>query len=168
MMSWNPDEFVEYREYASVPNYADPAYYEQEKTSAPRSAQAVPPPVSPDMYTYDPGKMSAYRGPSSLEGYTYDAGEDQRELAKHGKISEGKKKKLAGLGGIGAFLLGLLVKFKTLLFLLFDLKWFALFGKVGFAAITAIISIAAYSFIFGWPFAIGLVALLFIDRKSTR
>ncbi len=169
-MSWNPDEFTEYREYASVPQYADPAYYEQGEASAPRSTQPAPPiapsPVAPDMYTYDPGTMSAYRGPSSLEGYTHDAGEDQRELAKHGKITEGKKKKLAGLGGLGAFLLGLLVKFKTLLFLLFDLKWLAIFGKIGFASITAIISIAVYAFIFGWPFAIGLVALLFIHEMG--
>ena len=111
--------------------------------------------------------MSAYRGPSSLEGYTNDAGADQRELAKHGKISEGnKRKKLAGLGGLGAFIIGLLVKFKALLVVLFDLKWFAIFSKIGFASITAIISIAAYSLIFGWPFAIGLVALLFIHEMG--
>ncbi len=169
-MSWNPDEFSEYREYASVPQYADPAFYEQDEASAPRSAQPASPaassPVAPDMYGYDPGKMSAYRGPASLEGYTHDAGEDQRELAKHGKITEGKKKKLAGLGGLGAFLIGLLVKFKTLLILLFDLKWLAVFGKIGFASITAIISIAAYALFFGWPFAIGLVALLFIHEMG--
>ncbi|HLQ10109.1 MAG TPA: hypothetical protein VK134_00800, partial [Ktedonobacteraceae bacterium] len=169
-MSWNPDEFTEYREYANVPDYADPAYYRQGETSTPRSAQPAQPPaspVSPDMYSYDPGKMSAYRGPSSLEGYTNDAGADQRELAKHGKISEGnKRKKLAGLGGLGAFIIGLLVKFKALLVVLFDLKWFAIFGKIGFASITAIISIAAYSLIFGWPFAIGLVALLFIHEMG--
>ena len=169
-MSWNPDEFTEYREYASVPNYADPAYYQQGEKSTSHSAQpvqpVVPSPVSPDMYNYDPGKMSVYRGPSSLEGYTHDAGADQRELAKHGKITEGKKKKLAGLGGIGAFIIGLLVKFKTLLVVLLDLKWFAVFGKIGFASITAIISIAVYSFIFGWPFAIGLVALLFVHEMG--
>ncbi len=171
-MSWNPDEATEYREYAQVPDYdyADPAYYQQGETSAPRSAQPLQTvalsPVSPDMYSYDPGKMSAYSGPASLEGYTNDAGADQRELAKHGKISEGKKKKLAGLGGLGAFIVGLLVKLKTLLFLLLDLKWFAVFGKIGLAAITAIISIAAYSFLFGWPFAIGLVALLFIHEMG--
>src|SRR6266851_170492 len=169
-MSWNPDEFTEYREYANVPDYADPAYYKQGETPAPRSAQPAPAPaspVSPDMYGYDPGKMSAYRGPSSLGGFTDDAGADQRELAKHGKISEGtKRKRLAGLGGLGAFIVGLLVKFKTLLLVLFDLKWFAVFGKIGLASITAIISIAAYSFIFGWPFAVGLVALLFIHEMG--
>ena len=168
-MSWNPDEFTEDREYSRVPDYADPAYYQQGETSTPRSAQpfqpVAPSPVSPDMYNYDPGKMSAYSGPSSLEGYTNDAGADQRELAKHGKITEGKKK-LAGLGGIGVFIIGLLVKFKALLVVLFDLKGFVVFGKIGIAGITAIISIAAYSFLFGWPFAIGLVALLFIHEMG--
>jgi len=119
------------------------------------------------MYAYDPGQMSAYRGPSSMEGYTDDAGADQRELAKHGTISEGnKRKRLAGLGGLGAFIVGLLVKFKTLLFVLFELKWFAAFSQFGFASITALISIAVYSLIFGWPFAIGLVALLFVHEMG--
>ncbi|HLX57064.1 MAG TPA: site-2 protease family protein [Ktedonobacteraceae bacterium] len=180
-MSWNPDEFSEYREHADAPDYSNPAYYQQNETPTPRSAQPVqqlePPPTlvahgqassaSPAMYAYDPGQMSAYRGPSSMEGYTDDAGADQRELAKHGTISDGKKrKKLAGLGGLGATIIGLLVKFKALLVVLFDLKWFAVFSKVGFAGITAIISVAAYSLIFGWPFAIGLVILLFVHEMG--
>jgi Zn-dependent protease len=170
MMSWNPDELSGYRKDARIPDYADPAYYKQGDAPAPRSAQPALPaalsPAAPDMAGYDPGKMSAYRGPASLEGYTHDAGADQRELAKHGKISEGRKKKLAGLGGIGAFLVGLLVKLKTLLVVLFDLKWFAVFGKFAFAGITAIISVAVYASIFGWPFGIGLVVLLFIHEMG--
>ncbi|HVB74496.1 MAG TPA: site-2 protease family protein [Ktedonobacteraceae bacterium] len=178
-MSWNPDEFSEYREYGTAPDYSNPAYYQQSEAPVSRSAQPVqqleaPPnlnslaaPSGLAMYPYDAGQMSAYSGPASMEGYTDDAGADQRELAKHGKISEGKKrKKLAGLGGLGATIVGLLVKFKTLLVVLLDLKWFAVFSKVGLASITAIISIAAYSFIFGWPFAIGLVALLFIHEMG--
>src|SRR3984893_12905803 len=180
-MSWNPDELPEYREYANAPDYSNPAYYQQSETPTPHAAQPVqspePPPTlpaynrassaSPDMYSYDPGQMSAYRGPSSMEGYTDDAGADQRELAKHGTISEGnKRKRLAGLGGLGAVIIGLLVKFKTLLFVLFELKWFAAFSQFGFASITALISIAVYSLIFGWPFAIGLVALLFVHEMG--
>ncbi|GAC1565070.1 MAG: hypothetical protein NVS3B14_01670 [Ktedonobacteraceae bacterium] len=180
-MSWNPGESSEYREDADAPDYSNPAYYQQSETLAPRSAQPVQSlemlpngpdyseasTTSPVMYSYDPGQMSAYRGPSSMEGYTSDAGADQRELAKHGTISKGKKRKrLAGLGGLGATIVGLLVKFKTLLLILFELKWVAAFGQIGFAGITAIISIAVYSFIFGWPFAIGLVALLFIHEMG--
>lgn len=175
-MSWNPDEFADYREYGSVGNtsdYSDPTYYQQEETKTPRSAQPVqslePPPTypaytpaSPDMYAYDPAQMSAYRGPSSLEGYTVDAGEEQRKVANEGK----KRKGLAGLGGLGATIVALLIKFKTLLVVLFDLKWLAVFAKFGFAGITALISIAAYSLIFGWQFAVGLVALLFIHEMG--
>src|SRR5437660_3255535 len=105
------------------------------------------------MYAYDPAQMSAYRGPSSLEGYTVDAGAEQRKTAEEGK----KRKGLAGLGGLGATIVALLVKFNTLLLL---------FAKVGFAGITALISIAVYALIFGWQFAVGLVALLFIHEMG--
>ena len=125
-MSWNPDEFADYREYGSIGNtsdYSDPTYYKQEESKTPRSAQPVQslespptypaytPPASPDMYAYDPAQMSAYRGPSSLEGYTVDAGAEQRKTAEEGK----KRKGLAGLGGLGATIVALLVKFNTLL-----------------------------------------------------
>jgi Zn-dependent protease len=175
-MSFNPDEFAEYREYSAIPDYSNPAYYQQRAPESPRatySTQPLEPPslagdenyTSPQMYGYDPGQMTAYKGPSSLEGYTSDVGAEQREVAKH-EGSEGKKKKLAGLGGIGAAIIGLLVKFKTLLFLLFDLKWLAIFAKIGFTSITVLISIAAYAFIFGWQFAIGIVALLFVHEMG--
>jgi len=167
-MSWNPDEFADYREYGSIGNtsdYSDPTYYKQEESKTPRSAQPVQslespptypaytPPASPDMYAYDPAQMSAYRGPSSLEGYTVDAGAEQRKTAEEGK----KRKGLAGLGGLGATIVALLVKFNTLLLL---------FAKVGFAGITALISIGVYALIFGWQFAVGLVALLFIHEMG--
>src|ERR1700736_6749993 len=111
-MSWNPDEFADYREYGSVGNtsdYSDPSYYQQEESKTPRSAQPVqslelPPtypdytPASPDMYAYDPAQMRAYRGPSALEAYTVDAGAEQRKVSREGK----KRKGLAGAGGIGA------------------------------------------------------------------
>ncbi len=175
-MSWNPDDFSEYHEYTTIPDYSNPTFY-QHPVTPPRAAQSAPrqespPPgeaepdyTSPQMYGYDPGQMTAYKGPSSLDGYTTDVGEDQREVAKGGS-SEGKKKKLAGLGGIGATIVGLIIKFKTLLVVLFDLKWLAVFAKIGFTSITVLISIAAYAFIFGWQFAIGIVALLFVHEMG--
>jgi Zn-dependent protease len=185
-MSLNPDEFTEYREfpenrsYSDQPDYADPAYYHQRPAASPRFVQPVqhldppfdvpekaPDYTSPQMYSYDPGQMTAYKGPSALEGYTTDVGEEQREAARRGTAEEGKKrKKLAGLGGLGATIIGLLVKFKTLLVVLFDLKWLAVFAKIGFASITLLISVGAYALIFGWQFAIGLVALLFIHEMG--
>jgi Zn-dependent protease len=103
-----------------------------------------------------------------MEGYTVDAGQEQREAARRGAAGDGKKRKglLARLGGIGASIVALALKFKTLLLLLLDFKWLAVFAKVGLASVTALISIAAYAWIFGWPFAIGLVALLFIHEMG--
>ena len=60
----------------------------------------------------------------------------------------------------------LLLKIKTVLLFLLNIKWLAVFAKFGFAGITALISVVAYSFLFGWPFAIGLVALLFLHEMG--
>src|SRR5205807_3968416 len=80
-----------------------------------------------------------------------------REAAARGKVEAGKKRKgLAGLGGIGASIGALLLKLKGLAFLL----------KFGWAGFSALFSIAVYSLIFGWPFAVGLVALLFIHEMG--
>ncbi len=159
-MSWNPkDEY--YDEPPTEIDYANPAYYQQEQPRTPRSAQPVQPlgaiPPYPS-YTQDsPEIMTAYRGPSDIEGYTTDVGAEQREAARRGSIDNGKKRKgLAGLGGIGAALSALLLKFP---FLLSFLK----FGWLGFSAI---FSVAVYSLFFGWYFAIGLVLLLFIHEMG--
>jgi Zn-dependent protease len=179
-MSWNPSDFSEYSETPAEVDYSSPAYYEQDAAKAPRSAQPVqslePLQAYPDyeyaqgptlVNGYDPAPMTEYRGPSNMEGYTIDAGQEQREAAERGTVDGGKKRKgLVGLGGIGATIIGLLIKFKMLLLLLFDFKWLAFFAKFGLASITALISIAAYSLIFGWPFAVGLVALLFIHEMG--
>src|SRR5207244_4883413 len=56
--------------------------------------------------------------------------------------------------GAGAARLALLLKAKSLLLLLPKLKLFATFGS-------AFVSIAAYALLWGWPFAVGFVVLLF-------
>jgi Zn-dependent protease len=178
-MSWNTEEFSEYAGAPGEHDYANPAYYQQSIPQAPRSAQPVQQLTPPESYSdyeesptvvsgdYEAPQMSAYRGPSSLEGYTTDAGAEQREAAKRGSISGSKKRKgLAGLGGIGAAIVGLLVKFKTLLVVLLNFKWLAFAAKFGVAGISALVSIFVYSFIFGWTFAVGLVALLFIHEMG--
>jgi Zn-dependent protease len=58
-----------------------------------------------------------------------------------------------------AALLALLAKLKTLLVLLPKLKLFT-------TAATMIVSVAAYSFVFGWPFAVGFVLLLLIHEMG--
>lgn len=173
-MYWNSEDYSEYDETPDQVDYSDPAYYAQTPHSAQPVQSLSPLETYPDYANgptvvngYDPGQMSEYRGPSKIEGYTIDAGAEQREAGEQGTVQRGKKRRgLAGLGGLGATIAALLVKFKTLLFLLFDLKWLAVFAKFGLAGVTAIVSIAAYSLIFGWPFAIGLVALLFIHEMG--
>jgi Zn-dependent protease len=64
------------------------------------------------------------------------------------------KRKLAP---IGAALLALLVKLKAVLLLLPKLKLLVSAGSM-------LVSIAAYSVVFGWPFAVGFVALLFVHE----
>jgi Zn-dependent protease len=63
------------------------------------------------------------------------------------------------LGSIVAALAAFLAKFKALLLLLPKLK---LFTTVG----TMVVSLAAYSFVFGWQFAAGFVALLFVHEMG--
>jgi Zn-dependent protease len=59
--------------------------------------------------------------------------------------------------GIGAGLIALLAKGKAVLLLLPKLKLLATFGS-------AFVSIAAYALLWGWPFAAGFVALLFLHE----
>lgn len=59
------------------------------------------------------------------------------------------------LAAIAAFL----AKFKTLLLLLPKLKLFTTAG-------TMLVSVAAYSFVFGWPFAAGFVVLLLVHEMG--
>jgi len=165
IMHRNPDDFSEYTEALDGSDYADPAYYQQGTSNAPRSAQPVQPLNSYSDYahgptivnSYDPALMPAYRGPSSMEGYTTDVGAEQRDAAERGNAEGSKKRRggLAGLGGIGAALAALL-----------KLQWLVVFAKFGFAGFSAIVSIVLYSFLFGWPFAVGLVVLLFIHEMG--
>src|SRR6266446_1705529 len=170
-MHWNPDDFSEYGETpqsGAAPGkieYSDPAYYHQDAPSAPPSALPVQSPAVESYADYANGPtvvnasamMSEYRGPAAMEGYTADVGAEQRDAATHGKLETGKKRKgLARLGGIGATIAALLLNF----------KWIAFVAKFGWAGFSALFSIAVYSLFFGWPFAVGIVALLFIHEMG--
>lgn len=189
-MRWNPDNYSEYGgtpQYGATQGeagYSDPAYYEQATRPAPQAARVAQPVQSPEplpstesyadyangptvVNAQGPTMMREYRGPSGMEGYTVDAGAEQREAAARGKVEAGKKRKgLAGLGGIGATIAALLLKFKAVLLLLLNLKWVVFLAKFGWVGFSALLSVAIYSLIFGWPFAIGLVVLLFIHEMG--
>ena len=59
--------------------------------------------------------------------------------------------------GIGAALVAVIAKGKTILLLLPKVKLLATFGS-------AFVSIAAYALLWGWPFAVGFVVLLFLHE----
>jgi Zn-dependent protease len=63
------------------------------------------------------------------------------------------------LSAIGAALVALLAKFKTILLLLPKLKLLASSG-------TILVSLVAYAVIWGWPFAAGFIALLFVHEMG--
>src|SRR3954468_11225607 len=70
----------------------------------------------------------------------------------------GRRRKLRErAAGIGAALVALLAKGKAILLLLPKLKLLATFGS-------AFVSIAAYALLWGWPFAVGFVVLLFLHE----
>jgi Zn-dependent protease len=164
-MQWNSDD--EYGKSTKELNYVDPAYYQEDSShtaNVSQSEKQISPYSSYVPYkdsstlsdSYAPGMLQAYSGPSDLKAYTSDTGGEQAEGDEQ-EQSGGKKKRkgLAGLGGIGAAIAALL-----------KIQWVVYFLKFGFAGISAVISIFAYSWLFGWPFAIGLVALLFIHEMG--
>lgn len=175
-MSRKPDDFADYRfvEYPQ-PSYDDPRFYMGHQEDPGASQGVLPESMPVEENSFSPNEAASlydYRGPESLEHYTVDVGEEQREAAEKGYVDgpnsarNRRRKRLAGLGGLGATLVGLLLKFKALLILLFDIKWVAFLGKFGLASISALISVAIYSRLFGWGFAVGLVALLFIHEMG--
>ncbi len=70
-----------------------------------------------------------------------------------------KSRPKRGLGAVLAAIVAFLAKFKAILLLLPKLK---LLTTVG----TMLVSVAAYSFVFGWQFAIGFVVLLLVHEMG--
>ncbi len=162
-----------FSEYGAVPqetDYADPTYYQQESHST-QAEQPFDPYVG---YTTQPVEyheyapvvaegMSAevppvlYNGSAGESGYPLDAPMGQREETSSEQTNGSQKRRgLAGLGGLAVTIGGLLLKFKGLIFLV----------KFAPALISAAVSIVLYSLFFGWQFAVGIVASLFIHEMG--
>lgn len=165
-MYWKSGEFSEYSDTISGIDYTDPSYYRSSSSPKipvvpePAPAEYVPFALSPE--SIDTALAPEYRGPADLQDYvdnesvSVETATEQADSENQGAEQKGKKRKgLAGLGGIGAVIAALL-----------KLQWLVVFAKVGFAGVTAFISVAAYALIFGWPFAIGIVVLLFIHEMG--
>jgi Zn-dependent protease len=155
-VSQNTEEFADqkYNNSSNEVDYASPDYY---RSAAPPPSiphayqQPASPSSSPDypsastVPVHNPYEgMQAYRGPQTLEQY------QSYEQSTTGQEQEQKTRQRGSIAGVG----GGLVTLGVLLL------------KFGGALITAIISIVIYSFAFGWKFAVGLVALLFIHEMG--
>ncbi len=176
-MSRKPDDFAEYPPVRySQPSYDDPHFYDTslEDLEISQNISSTPLVAESGGSLYgETASVYEYRGLEDLERVAGDGGEEPRltedrsgDAGNTGESSTKKKKRLAGLGGLGATLAGLFIKFKTLLIVLFDIKWVAFLGKFGMASISALISVVVYSRLFGWGFAVGLVGLLFVHEMG--
>ena len=170
-MYGNSDDFSQYNPAPDGAGYTDPYYYQQDSTP---ERQALPSPYAvspeqayPDPYSeYSPYNPNfAHKELSSVETPTMPTEyrgpqQVQEQIANNDATAEtekkGKKRGLAKFGGLGAAIAALLLKLQSLAFLL----------KFGLAGITALISVGIYAFFLGWPFAIGLVLLLFIHEMG--
>ncbi len=171
-MSQNPEEYPyqQYATHAPGGNYLHPDYYRSDELqSAPAEPEgssqlSCAPGADREMHIdseendqtwQNPyAREYEYHGPQSLESAV---AEPSAEQAEGEKVNTKKKRKgLAGIGGSLAALGAWLMKLKGLFFLL----------KFGMAGFTALFSVAVYSLIFGWRFAIGLVVLLFIHEMG--
>lgn len=80
-----------------------------------------------------------------------------RQRAPGGRLPPRESLLKRRLAPIGAALVALLAKLKAILLLLPKIKLLVSAG-------TMLVSIAAYSFVFGWPFAVGFVVLLLVHE----
>jgi Zn-dependent protease len=174
-VSQNPEEYS-YQGYGAQSqreDYLHPDYY---RSGTSQSSPAQPeepfhPYATTDLYAesneenkeanqqlQNPyAQIYEYQKSQNIESPTVETETEPAEGAKVGTAPSKKKRKgLAGLGGSIAALGAWLVKLKGLLFL----------AKFGMAGFTALFSVAVYSLIFGWRFAVGLVALLFIHEMG--
>ena len=132
---------------------AYPPYPAATGQPAPHPGTIYPPPGA----AYPP-PGAAYAPPSTLysppgAGYT-PPGWGQQGAGAPGRDPGKQAKRRSGfLGGLAT--VGLAI-----------LKFGALFAKFGITAATALIAIVAYSLLFGWAFAVGLVLIIFVHEMG--
>jgi Zn-dependent protease len=70
-----------------------------------------------------------------------------------------RKNNAGGLAGIGALALAIIAKFKTALLILLKLKFLV-------SGLSLVVSIWAWSILYGWPFATGFVLLILVHEMG--
>ena len=92
--------------------------------------------------------------------------EMQRQRLLEKRAASKHKAQQSGAVGIAALLLAVLLKFKTALLFLLNFKWIALGAKFFLSFGTLLLSILAWSTIFGLWFAVGFVLLIFVHEMG--
>jgi Zn-dependent protease len=92
--------------------------------------------------------------------------EMQRQRLLEKRAASKHKAQQSGAVGIGAVLLAIVLKFKTALLFLLNFKWIALGAKFLLSFGTLLLSIWAWSTIFGLWFAVGFVLLIFVHEMG--
>jgi Zn-dependent protease len=125
--------------------------------SAPQGALGRPPrtlTTPPRTLSVPPG-AAAPPAPYATWPSPDDAGAPTTADAPRSNRSKIRKK----LTAIGAAIIALLTKLKTILVLLPKVKLLA-------ASSSMLVSVAAYALLFGWPFAVGIVLLIFVHEMG--
>lgn len=86
------------------------------------------------------------------------------ERPKPFELKQRQNASRAGAVGIGAVLLALFLKFKTVLLLLLNLKWVAIGAKLLLSFGSLVLSIALWTQVFGFWFATGFVLLILVHE----
>lgn len=132
--------------------YTDPRFYQAEVGEDRRSQPAMSNDWS--VNDYSPLQMREYAGHQPLEYSPVDSEEARRILAGEAHGDDVPASKVSPPSMFG--------RIRDLM----NIKWVAVLAAFGVAGVSALISVGAYTLLFGWEVALGLVALLFIHEMG--
>jgi Zn-dependent protease len=142
-------------DFSHIPDHSSPEKKSQDGEASPM--QQPLPYTDPSFYIHP---QKAVSGPGSVETPALSEVPSvpiTPLLQPEQNIGDSSRKKVAGIGGIISLLVALFLKVQTFLLI---------FIKAGPVLLSALLSIGVYTLLFGWQFAIGFVALLFLHEMG--
>lgn len=94
----------------------------------------------------------------------YDVVEGEYQQAPPRPAQQRNENRMKGLGAIGLAIAALLAKFKTVLLILLNLKWFAVGLKLFWFAGSFLASVWFYALFWGWKFGLVFVVLIAVHE----